>query len=92
MADNKDLSDDKNSEKLLNDSSSDEDITDESLKTMEEERRGTIPGSRQATVMALMCSQAQANPTVERGQPIKRSKKKKDNPQTKSTQTKSQRH
>ena len=38
MADNKDLSDDKNHEKLLDDSSSDEDTTDKSLKTTEEER------------------------------------------------------
>ena len=37
--------------------------------------------------MALMCTRAQANPTVERGKPIKRSKKTNENPQTKSTQT-----
>ena len=90
MADNKGLTGDQNSEKLLDDSSSDDDSPDESLKMMEEEQRGTIPGSQKATAMALMCTRAQANPTVKRGKPIKRSKKRNEYPQTKSTQTKSQ--
>ena len=71
MADNKSSTDDQNSEKLLDGSSSDDDSPDPSLKTTEEECRGTIPGSQQATAMALMCTKAQANPTVERGKPIK---------------------
>ena len=90
MTDNKGSTDDQNSEKLLDDSSSDDDSPDPSLKTTEEERHGTISGSKQATAMALMCMKAQANPTVERGKPIKRSKKRNKNPQTKSTQTNGQ--
>ena len=81
MADNRNILEDKNKEPLIDDTSSEEDTVDQSLKTTEEERWGTIPGSRQATVMALMCSsQMQANPMVERGQPIKRYKKKNKNP------------
>ena len=71
MEENKSPTHDQHSEKLLDDSSSDDDSPDPSLKTTEEERCGTIPGSQQATAMALMCTRAQANPTVERGKPIK---------------------
>ena len=45
---------------------SDDTSSDEELRVTEEEKRGTSPGSVQATTMALMCRQAQANPTVER--------------------------
>ena len=85
IVDNRNISDDKNKELLLDDTFSEEDIADQPLKTTEEERQGTIPGFRQVTVMALMCSQAQVNPTVKRGQPIKRYKKKNKNPQSKAT-------
>ena len=57
--------------------SSKEETVNPDLRKTEEERCGTIPGSLQATAMALMCSShAQANPTVEPGTPIKRHKKK----------------
>ena len=60
-----------------------------SLRVTEEERRGTIPGSTQATVMALTFSRAQANPVVERSKPCKMKKKNTSNTSTKqaSTQT-----
>ena len=54
---------DHHSEKLLNDSS-DEELQDKTLKTTEEEHRGTIPGSTSATASALVGARAQANPTV----------------------------
>ena len=77
-----------NSERLLDDSSDDE-VQDKTLQTMEEERRGTIPGSVSATASALAGARAQANPIVERGPPRRRKKsssQKKKN--TVGTQTK----
>ena len=65
MAHNKDSSTGKEKELLVDDTLSEEETVDPELRTMEEKRRGTIPGSSQATTMALMCSRAQANPTVE---------------------------
>ena len=41
--------------------------TDDTLKTTEEEKRGTVPQSPYATAAALLRTTAQANPTVERG-------------------------
>ena len=91
MVENKDSSVGKEREQLVDDTSSEEETVDPELKTTEEERQGTIPGSVQATAMALMCSShAQANPTVKRGEPIKRHKKKNKNPQSKATQMKNQ--
>ena len=52
-----------------NPSTSEEDERDPSLRLTEEEHRGTIPGSTQATAMALTMTRAQANPVVERFQP-----------------------
>ena len=66
---------DHHSERLLDDSSDDE-IVDKTLKTTEEERRGTIPGSVSATASALAGARAQANPIVERGPPRRRKKSK----------------
>ena len=64
---------------------------DPTLTTTEEERRGTIPGSNEATAMALAGQQATANPVVERSKPRK---VKKTAPSTSkghtSTQTESQ--
>ena len=80
MAENKDLSTGKEEEPLVDDTSSEEETVAPELRTIEEERRGTIPGSTQVTAMALMWSRAQANPTVERGTPIKRHRKKNKNP------------
>ena len=75
------------SEKLLDDSS-DEEVPDRTLKTTEEERRGTIPGSMCATASALVGARAQANPTVERGPPQRRKKSKtKKDTDTVGTQT-----
>ena len=39
---------------------------DETLKSTEEEKRGTVPQSPYATAAALLRATAQANPTVER--------------------------
>ena len=44
---------------------------DPTLATTEEECRGTIPGSNEATAMALAGQQAIANPVVERSKPRK---------------------
>ena len=90
MAENKDLSTGKEKEPLVDDMSSEEETVTPELRITEEERCGTIPGSVQATAMALMCSRVQVNPTVERGTPIKRHKKKNKNSQSKATQTKNQ--
>ena len=90
MVENKDSLAGKEKELLDDDMSSKEETVNPELRTTEEERSGTIPGSVQATAMALMCSCAQGNPTVERGMPIKRHKKKNKNPQSKATQTKNQ--
>ena len=90
MVENKDSSAGKEKEPLVDDMPSEEETVDPELRTTEEERHGTIPGLVQATAMALMCSRAQANPTVERGAPIKRHKMKNKNPQSKATHTKNQ--
>ena len=90
MVENKDSSAGKEKEPLVDDMSSEEETVDPELRTTEEERSGTIPGLVQATVMALMCSHTQVNPTVEQGAPIKRHKKKNKNPQSKATQMKNQ--
>ena len=50
---------------LSDDSSSDEE-SDPTLVATEEECRGTIPGSNEATAMALAGHRAIANPVVER--------------------------
>ena len=56
--------------KYLSDSDSDDNEINPRLKTSIEERQyKTIPGSTIATQIALSHSRAQANPTVERGQP-----------------------
>ena len=70
-------------------STSEEDERDPALRLTEEEHRGTIPGSTQATAMALTFARAQANPIVERFQPQKTKKKSKSKTSTKqaSTQT-----
>lgn len=75
------------SDRLLDDSS-EEEVPDTTLKTTEEERRGTIPGSVCATASALAGARAQANPTVERGPPRRRKKSKtKKDTDTVGTQT-----
>ena len=45
---------------------------EESLRTTDAERAGTIPASPQATAMAMAGARPQANPTVERGPPRRR--------------------
>ena len=63
-------------------------VPDRTLKTTEEERRGTIPGSTCATASVLAGTRAQANPTVERGPPRRRKKNKtKKDTDTVGTQT-----
>ena len=91
MAENKDSLAGKEKEPLVDATSSKEETVNPELRTIEEERHGTIPGSAQVTAMALVCSShVQVNPTVERGAPIKRHKKKNQNPQSKATQMKNQ--
>ena len=56
--------------KYLSDNDSDDTEINSRLKTSIEERQyNTIPGSTIATQIALSHSRAQANPTMERGQP-----------------------
>ena len=55
---------------LSNDSSIES--AEESLRTTDAERAGTVPASPQATAMAMAGTRAQANPTVERGPPRRR--------------------
>ena len=56
--------------KYLSDSDSDDNKINPRLETSIEERQyNTIPGSAIATHIALSYSQAQANPTMERGPP-----------------------
>ena len=88
IMENKDSSAGKEKEVLVDDTSSEEETVHPELRTTKEERCSTTPGLVQA--MALMCSHMQANPTVERGAPIKRHKKKNKNPQSKATQMKNQ--
>ena len=79
-------------DRLLDDSSDEEPI-DPTLKTTEEERRGTIPGSTSATASALAGARAQANPTVERGPPCRRKKSKaKKKTETAANQTQTEEH
>ena len=63
------------------------DRVEEDLRITEEERRGSIPGSTQATVMCHFMRTAQANPVVERGPPRKVKKSKSKSVSEKSTQT-----
>ena len=48
-----------------------EEEPDPTLTTTEEEHRGTIPGSNEATAMALAGQQAIVHPIVERSKPRK---------------------
>ena len=61
---------------LSDNPSLDEDTEHRALRLTEEEKRGTIPGSTEATAMALAVFRAQANPVVERSKPRKVKKKK----------------
>ena len=55
---------------LFNDLTSEEE-SDLALTITEEECRGTIPGSNEATAMALAGQRATVNPVVERSKPHK---------------------
>ena len=68
------------SDTLPNDPSSEEE-QDPTISTMEEEQRGTIPGSTIATAMALAGQQAVSNPVIEWSKPRK-VKKRTSQPQT----------
>ena len=84
----------KSPKKQLSDSdTSDEESINPILKTSVEDRYyRTIPGSALATKIALSCSRAQANPTVQRGPSPKVRVKKlpKEKAMDKSTQTEKQ--
>ena len=78
---------DRQQERLLDDSSSDE-SPDPELQTTEEERCGTVPGSTITTAIALAGARAQANPMVERSPPHRRKKSQvKKKTETVATQT-----
>ena len=55
----------------LSDDSTSEEELDLTYTITEEERRGIIPGSNEATAMALAGQRAIANPVVERSKPHK---------------------
>ena len=55
----------------LSDDSTSEEKPDPALAITEEECRGTIPGSNEATAMALAGQRVIANPVVERSKPHK---------------------
>ena len=55
----------------LSDDSTSEEESDPTYAITEEECRGTIPGSNEATVMALAGQRAIANPVVEQSKPHK---------------------
>ena len=79
--------------KYLSDSDSDDNEINPKLKTSIEERQyNTIPGSALATCIALSHSRAQANPTVERGQPLRKAETKKPSTEDKKAETTSTSH
>ncbi len=59
----------------LSDSSSSDEEVSPSLRVTEEEKAGTVPGSKKATAIALGMRTAQANPTVPRGPMTKHEKR-----------------
>ena len=69
------------------DSSSDDEIVPQYLKTTEEEIAGTVPYSPQADAAAFACGTVQANPTVPRGLPRRVKRKTKVSTATASVQT-----
>ena len=73
MSHNRDtqLSDPQQSNPTLPDDSTSEEELDPTYAITEEEHRGTIPGSNEATAMALAGQRAIANPVVERSKPYK---------------------
>ena len=81
--------------RLTDSASSDEDTVPSHLKTTPEEREyGTVPGTAAATTAVLSYTQAQSNPTVERGPEKKRrtkvkklSKEKVEDKQTQTSKT-----
>ena len=75
-----------NPSNLPDDTSSEEDPDRQDLKVTEEEKRGMIPKSTEATAMALAASHAQANPVVERSR-IRRVKKTKTSKQVQQATT-----
>ena len=56
---------------VIDDDPSSDEEPDPTLFTIEEEHRGTIPGSTTATAMALAGQHAIANPVIERSKPRK---------------------
>ena len=86
MAESREIVNDPEVRPLSDDTSSNDKPLPDDLKITEEEKRGTIPGSTQATAMALACMlHTTVNPTVKRGKPIKRNKKKNKKPKDKET-------
>ena len=65
MAEGRETVNDPEARPLSDDTSSNDEPLPNDLKLTEEEKRGTIPRSTQATAMALVCTlQTTVNPTV----------------------------
>ena len=93
MAESREIVNDQEARPLSDDASSNDEPLPDDLKITEEEKRGTMPGSTQATAMALACTlHTTVNSTVERGKAIKRNKKKNKKPKDKETQTTGQKN
>ena len=93
MAESREIVNDPEVRPLSDDTSSNDEPLPDNLKITEEDKRGTILGSTQATAMALVCTlHTTINLTVERGKAIKRNKKKNKKPKDKETQTTGQKN
>ena len=80
------------SDQIADDTTSEEDQTRSTFPTTEEERAGAVPGSAEATAVALSLATAHGNPVVERSKvpqrkKIKRKKKNKPPSTEQATQT-----
>ena len=62
------------SDQIADDTTSDEDQNRPTLPTTEEERAGAVPGSAEATAVAVSLAPAHGNPVVERSKPMQRKK------------------
>ena len=60
---------------LVEDNSNKDERIPENLHVTEEERRGTISEFTTATAVDLLCSRVTANPVVEQGPTVQKSKK-----------------
>lgn len=64
------------SDQVMTDSSTDNEQLPPQYRVTEEEKRGTIPGSKEATSIAVGLSTAHGNPVVNRTVKLRRRKRK----------------